>query len=70
MRTREPRDNSRNFEYPGQTKANELAVRIRKEANALTEDERNGLLKRGMQIIHGGPGTRATVRTEGGTPPR
>ncbi len=56
MKKHHNRTKGRSFAYPDQTNGSELAARIRKEANVLTERERSDLLKRGMQIIYGGPG--------------
>jgi hypothetical protein len=56
-----PQPKARNFEYPEHTKGSEMAARIRKEANALSDAERKELFRQGMQIIYGG-GTKEAVR--------
>ena len=45
---------ARNFVYPEETKGSKMAAKIRKEANSLTEQQREEYFKRGMQIIYGG----------------
>ena len=53
--------NPRNFVYPASTAGSEAAKRLRAEANKLSEQQRDDLFKRGMQIIYGGPGTKKTL---------
>ncbi len=52
---------AKNFVYPERTAGAKAAKRLRKEANKLSERERESLFKRGMQIIYGGTGTKETV---------
>lgn len=53
-------------EYPEATEGSKLAAEVRSEANALTDKEREELLKRGMQMIYGGS-ARACCRTGNST---
>lgn len=62
MKKCEPRTKASNFAYPEQTNGSEIAARIRKEANTLTDTEREELFRQGMQIIYGGGGTKEAVR--------
>lgn len=43
-------------DYPKETRGSKLAAEIRKEANSLSDSERENLFKRGMQIIYGAAG--------------
>ena len=49
--------------YPAQTEGSLLATEARKAANGLSEQEREELFKRGMQVIYGGSGGKQTART-------
>ena len=49
------------MDYPEKTKGSELAARLRKEANPLSEAKRIELFEKGMQIIYGGSGTKEKV---------
>jgi hypothetical protein len=51
----------KNFVYPDSTAGMKAARRIRAEANKLTEQQREDLFKRGMQIVYGGTGSKETV---------
>ena len=52
---------TKNFVYPESTAGSKAAKRLRTEANKLSEQERESLFKRGMQIIYGGTGTKEAV---------
>ena len=52
---------SKNFVYPESTAGSKAAKRLRTEANKLSEQDRESLFKRGMQIIYGGTGTKEAV---------
>jgi hypothetical protein len=52
---------TKNFVYPESTAGSKAAKRLRTEANKLSEQDREDLFKRGMQIIYGGTGTKETV---------
>jgi hypothetical protein len=52
---------NKNFVYPEGTAGSKAAKRLRTEANKLTEQDRENLFKRGMQIIYGGTGTKEAV---------
>ena len=52
---------TKNFVYPENTSGSKSAKRLRTEANKLSEQKRENLFKRGMQIIYGGTGTKETV---------
>ena len=52
---------TKNFVYPESTAGSKAAKRLRTEANKLSEQDRENLFKRGMQIIYGGTGTKETV---------
>jgi hypothetical protein len=54
---------ARNFDYPEKSKGSEIASKIRKRANALTDKQREEYFRRGMQIIYGGNGTKEAVRS-------
>ena len=54
---------AKNFVYPDSTAGSKTAKRLRTEASKLSEQERENLFKRGMQIIYGGTGTKETVGT-------
>ena len=43
------------------TAGTKAARRVRAEANKLTEQQREDLFKRGMQIVYGGTGSKETV---------
>lgn len=49
--------------YPSETEGSLLAAEARKSANGLSEQEREELFKRGMQVIYGGSGGKQTTRT-------
>ena len=49
----------KNFVYPDNTVGAKAARRVRAEANKLTEQQREDLFKRGMQIVYGGTGRAA-----------
>jgi hypothetical protein len=51
----------KNTVYPDQTAGAKTARRLRSEANKLTEQQREELFKRGMQIVYGGAGSKETV---------
>ena len=51
----------KNFVYPDNTVVAKAARRVRAEANKLTEQQREDLFKRGMQIVYGGTGSKETV---------
>ena len=57
------KSSARNFDYPQKTEGSEIASKVRKQANALTEKEREEYFRRGMQIIYGGNGTKEAVRS-------
>jgi hypothetical protein len=40
-------------DYPKETRGSKIAAEIRKEANSLSDEARESLFKRGMQIIYG-----------------
>lgn len=48
--------------YPDKTSGSAAAADIRKKANGLTDEERENLFKKGMQIIYGGNGTKEALR--------
>lgn len=50
------KSNKAAVEYPKETRGSKLAAENRKEANSLTDQAREDLFKRGMQIIHGAAG--------------
>ncbi|MGO8766732.1 MAG: hypothetical protein ACLQSR_16550 [Limisphaerales bacterium] len=52
---------TKNFVYPDNTPGAKAARRLRAEANKLTEQQREELFKRGMQIVYGGTGSKETV---------
>ena len=52
---------TKNFVYPESTAGSKAAKRLRTEANKLSEQDRESLFKRGMQIIYGGTGTKEAV---------
>jgi hypothetical protein len=52
---------TKNFTYPESTAGSKAAKRLRTEANKLSEQDRESLFKRGMQIIYGGTGTKEAV---------
>ncbi len=52
---------SQNFIYPATTTGSEAAKRLRTETNKLSEQQRDDLFKRGMQIIYGGTGTKKAL---------
>jgi len=52
---------SKNFVFPETTAGSFAAKRVRAAANKLTGRQRENLFKRGMQIVHGGTGTKETV---------
>jgi hypothetical protein len=52
---------AKNFVYPESTAGSKAAKRLRAEANQLSEQDRESLFKRGMQIIYGGTGTKEIV---------
>jgi hypothetical protein len=54
MTQRKPRKTG----YPQETRGSEMAAEIRKQANSLSDEERDELFKQGMQIIYGGPGSK------------
>ena len=62
MKKRVPQTKARNFDYPAQTNGSDLAAKVRKEANGLSEHSRGDLFNRGMQIIYGGPRTKGKAR--------
>ena len=43
-------------EYPKESRGSKIADENRKQANSLTDAERESLFKRGMQIIYGAAG--------------
>ena len=49
--------------YPDQTPGSKLAAEVRKAANGLSEEKRDELFKRGMQVIYGGSGDKEAART-------
>ena len=49
-------------DYPAQTEGSKLAAEARKAANGLSEQAREELFKRGMQVIYGGSGGKQTAR--------
>ena len=49
-------------DYPDQTPGSKLAAEARKAANSLSEEKRDELFKRGMQVIYGGSGDKETAR--------
>ena len=61
MKKSAPPVKTRNMDYPEKTKGSELAARLRKEANPLSEAKRIELFEKGMQIIYGGSGTKEKV---------
>jgi hypothetical protein len=50
-------------EYPKETSGSKVAAEIRKEANSLTDNAREDLFKRGMQIIYGAAGKAKAARS-------
>ena len=52
---------TKNIVYPESTAGSKAAKRLRTEANKLSEQDRENLFKRGMQIIYGGTGTKEAV---------
>ena len=52
---------TKKFVYPESTAGSKAAKRVRKEANELSEEDRENLCKRGMQIIYGGTGTKEII---------
>lgn len=54
---------SKKVAYPAETSGSRLAADVRQKANRLTEEERDELFKRGMQVIYGGNGEKEAVRT-------
>ena len=50
-------------EYLEQTAGGKLAAEARKAANGLSEQERDDLFKRGMQVIYGGTGDKEAARS-------
>ena len=50
-------------EYPEQTRGSELARETRQEANNLTEEQREELFRKGMQMIYGEPPVAERVGT-------
>ena len=50
------------IDYPKETRGSKVAAEMRKEANSLTDDAREDLFKRGMQIIYGGNGKAKAAR--------
>jgi len=52
MKKCKPQPKARNFEYPEHTSGSTIAARIRKEANTLTDAEREELFRQGMQIVN------------------
>ena len=49
---------TKNFVYPESTAGSKAAKRLRTAANKLSEQDRENLFKRGMQIIYGGTETK------------
>lgn len=49
-------------DYPAQTEGGKLAAEARKAANGLSEQQREELFKRGMQVIYGGSGGKKAAR--------
>jgi hypothetical protein len=49
--------------YPDKTTGSEAASSVRKQANNWSEETRAKLFEQGMQIIYGGPGPSAKVRS-------
>lgn len=49
------------FVYPESTAGSKASKRLRTEVNKLSEQDRESLFKRGMQIIYGGTGTREII---------
>jgi hypothetical protein len=49
--------------YPDRTTGSEVAASVRKGANRWSEDKRSDLFDRGMQVIYGGSGAKAKVRS-------
>jgi hypothetical protein len=58
-----PTPHTSSTSYPDKTTGSEVAAAIRKKANGLTDQQRENLFKKGMQIIYGGNGTKEAVRT-------
>jgi hypothetical protein len=44
------------IDYPKETNGSKLAAEIRREANSLSDEKREHLFERGMQIIYGAAG--------------
>jgi hypothetical protein len=61
MKTSTKKTPKRNFDYPNDTKGGKIALKIRKEANTLSEPQREALFKAGMQIVYGGTCTKETI---------
>lgn len=53
----------KDVDYPDQTPGSKLAAEARKAANSLSEEKREELFKRGMQMIYGGSGDKEKART-------
>ena len=49
--------------YPDKTTGSEIAATGRKAANRWGDEKRSELFERGMQIIYGGTGPKAKVRS-------
>lgn len=49
--------------YPEKTKGSEAASNVRKLGNSWSERKREELFEQGMQIIYGGSGNKAKVRS-------
>jgi hypothetical protein len=49
--------------YPDKTTGSDAAASVRKQANNWSEETRAKLFEQGMQIIYGGPGPSAKIRS-------
>ena len=58
---REKPEAAKEPEYPEHTTGSELAREAREQANNLSEEQREELFRRGMQLIYGGDPQTATV---------
>ena len=53
----------KDYDYPDKTTGSEAVAKARKDANRWTDSRRSQLFETGMQIIYGGTGSKAPIRT-------
>lgn len=53
---------TKKVDYPAETSGSLLGADFRRKANRLSEEERDELFKRGMQVIYGGNGEKEATR--------